>query len=164
MAFRLSKILLTANSALFLALVVFNNTTDYYSNYHFIEHVLSMDTTFPGNSGMWRAITSPACFRLFYAGIIGWEAFTGILLGLGVWRLWRARRGSAAEWKKAKTFAVVGFTLSLTQWYTAFVTIGGEWFLMWQSKTWNGQDAALRMFALMGISLIFLCLPDPELD
>jgi predicted small integral membrane protein len=121
-----------------------------------------MDTTFPGNSGMWRAITRPAVYRMFYAGIILWEAAAAALLGLGVVRLWAARRGSAQAWRRAKTWAVVGFTLSLTQWYTAFLTIGGEWFLMWQSRVWNGQEAASRMFAVMALSLIFLALPDPE--
>jgi predicted small integral membrane protein len=31
---------------------------------------------------------------------------------------------------------------------------------MWQSKTWNGQEAAFRMFTMMGISLLFLILGD----
>jgi predicted small integral membrane protein len=163
MAFRLCKILLAANSVLFLALVVFNNTTDYDSNYHFVQHVLSMDTTFPGNSGRWRAISNPTVQRLGYAGIILWEAACGVLIGLGTWRLWVARKAPAAAWNKAKALAAVGLTLSLIQWYTGFVTIGGEWFLMWQSKIWNGQDAAFRMFAMMALSLIFLALPDPEL-
>jgi predicted small integral membrane protein len=44
----------------------------------------------------------------------------------------------------------------------AFLTVGGEWFLMWQSHTWNGQDAAFRMFASLGIILIYLILPEPE--
>jgi predicted small integral membrane protein len=33
---------------------------------------------------------------------------------------------------------------------------------MWQSHTWNGQDAAFRMFALAGIVLIYLIQPDSE--
>jgi predicted small integral membrane protein len=30
----------------------------------------------------------------------------------------------------------------------------GEWFLMRQSKTWKGQDAAFRLFAAAGIVLL----------
>ena len=60
MLIRLSKISLVASSAFFLLLVVFNNLTDYGSNFEFVRHVLSMDTTFPGNQGMWRALNSPA--------------------------------------------------------------------------------------------------------
>jgi len=34
--------------------------------------------------------------------------------------------------------------------------VGGEWFLMWQSKTWTGSDAAARMFLLNAAVLIVL--------
>jgi len=27
---------------------------------------------------------------------------------------------------------------------------------MWQSRTWNGQDAAFRMFAVTGITLLLV--------
>jgi len=163
MPIRLCKIALAANSFFFLLVVVFNNTTDSNSNYQFVRHVLSMDTTFPGNAGMWRAVTLPWLHKAFYASIILWEAAAAALIGAGVWRLWRARSAPAAEWRQAKTLAAVGLTLSLTQWFFAFMTVGGEWFLMWQSRTWNGQDAAFRLFAMMGLSLVFLCLPDGEL-
>ncbi len=160
---RVSKIALVGASAFFLLLVVFNNLTDYGSNFEFVKHVLSMDTTFPGNAGMWRAFTSPLLHHAFYATIILWEAVTCALLGAGTWRLWQARTAPAAGWQTAKSLATLGFTLSLLQWYVAFISIGGEWFLMWQSKTWNGQDAAFRMFTLMGVSLVFLTLRNDDL-
>jgi predicted small integral membrane protein len=47
-------------------------------------------------------------------------------------------------------------------WLGAFLTIGGEWFLMWQSQTWNGQDAAFKRFLVDGI--IFLLLLTPECE
>ena len=53
------KILLLAATAFYFTLVVFNNTTDFDSNYQFVRHVLMMDTTFPGNHGMWRAVRAP---------------------------------------------------------------------------------------------------------
>ena len=160
---RVSKIALVGASAFFLLLVVFNNLTDYGSNFEFVKHVLAMDTTFPGNAGMWRAVSSPAIHHAFYAMIIAWESVSGLMLGAGAWRLWRARAAPAAAWQAAKTLATLGFTLSLLQWYVAFMAVGGEWFLMWQSKVWNGQDAAFRLFAMMGVSLVFLNLRDDEL-
>jgi predicted small integral membrane protein len=33
---------------------------------------------------------------------------------------------------------------------------------MWQSKTWNGQEAAFRMFTVVGIVLLFLVQPEDE--
>ncbi len=164
MPVRLSKIALTAASALYLLVVVFNNLTDYGSNFGFVEHVLSMDTTFPGNKGLWRAMTTPAVHHGFYACIILWEAASCVLLGAGAWKLWCARGATAQGWHRAKSLATLGFTLSMLQWYTAFLTVGGEWFLMWQSKVWNGQEAAFRLLTIMGICLVYLSLRDDELE
>jgi len=163
MLLRLSKISLVASAALFLLVVVFNNLTDYGSNFAFVQHVLAMDSTFPGNQGMWRAITSPVIHHAFYASIILWEFAAGLLIAMGAWKLWQARAASAAVWQHAKSFAIAGLTLSLLQWFVAFITVGGEWFLMWQSSTWNGQNAAFRMFAVLGLILLFLNQRDDDL-
>jgi len=160
MQLRLCKIVLTSLSFLFLLVVVFGNLTDPNSNYQFVRHVLSMDTTFPGNALMYRSIQSPLLHKAFFASIILWEALCCALIGAGSLRLWRARSAPAADWKKAKGLASVGLTAGLVQWYFAFMTVGGEWFLMWQSRIWNGQDAAFRLFAFMGVSLLFLNQPD----
>ena len=156
MQLRLSKIALVSLSFLYLLVVTFNNVTDPNSNYQFVRHVLSMDTTFPGNTLMYRSIRAPLIHKAFYASIIGWEALSCALIGAGALRLWKKRGSPAPEWKKAKGLASLGLTAGLIQWYFAFMTVGGEWFLMWQSRTWNGQDAAFRLFAFMGLSLLFL--------
>jgi predicted small integral membrane protein len=156
MQLRLCKIVITALSAVYLFVVVVNNLTDPNSNYQFVRHVLSMDTTFPGNAEMNRAISAPVIHKVFYATIIGWEALTCALIGAGTLRLWKARRAPAAEWKRAKGLASLGLTAGIIQWYFAFMTVGGEWFLMWQSRTWNGQEAAFRLFTFMGLSLLLL--------
>jgi predicted small integral membrane protein len=161
---RLSKIALVAASALFLAIVVFNNITDYDSNFQFVRHVLNMSTTFPGNQGMWRAIDVPAVHHAFYASIIIWELAAAVIIGVGAWKLWVARGASAFVWQQAKQWAALGLTVSMLQWFVAFITVGGEWFLMWQSKVWNGQDAAFRMFAILGLILLFLQQRDDEVS
>ena len=163
MTIRLCKIALAACAALYLLLVVFNNVTDPASNLRFIHHVLSMDDTFKGNAGMWRALPDPRVHHLFFAVIVVWEAVSALMIGAGAWRLWRARHATAAEWHCAKSLASAGLTVSLVQWFAAFLAVGGEWFLMWQSKSWNGQEAAFRMFAILGISLVFLCQRDDDL-
>jgi predicted small integral membrane protein len=50
----------------------------------------------------------------------------------------------------------------LLMWLTAFLTVGSEWFLMWQSKQWSGQSLAHHMFAIAAIILIYLVMPDVE--
>ena len=79
MLVRLSKIILGAAIGLYLLIVALNNVTDYKSNYEFVRHVLAMDTTFPGNALMWRAIQSEPIYHLGYAS----GSRTGS--GFGVW-------------------------------------------------------------------------------
>lgn len=160
MSVRLCQITLLASCALYMLLAVFNNLTDYGSNYQLVQHVLAMDTTFPGNSGLWRSIHAPFVYHAFFASIIVWEAACAALLAGGAWRLWAARRSSAGAWRSAKALANFGLTLGLLLWFLAFITVGGEWFLMWQSSKWNGLGPATRMFTVMGIILLFLNLPE----
>ena len=159
---RSAKTLLLAGIALFYTLVVFNNLTDFDSNYQFVHHVLAMDSTFPGNHGMWRALPSPTLQLAFYLSIIAWEIVTTLLLWWGVLRLLRALRGPVPGYNSAKRIPVLALTLSLLMWLVAFLSVGAEWFLMWQSRTWNGQEPAFRMFAVVGIVLLLLLQPDTE--
>ena len=159
---RFSKIALLAAVALFMALIAFNNITDYGSNFDFVQHVLSMDTTFPGNRLKWRAMSTPALHHAFYWTIIAWEGLSGLGIAAGALALWRARRQSAAVFNATKSLAVGALTANLILWFTAFLTVGAEWFVMWQSQVWNGQAAATRMFTCVGLVLLILKTPDSD--
>jgi predicted small integral membrane protein len=162
MTIRASKALLLFALGFYYTLVVFNNTNDYNSNLNYVRHVLLMDTTYPGNHGMWRSIHSPAAPWLFFVSIVSWEIVTGLLLYVGGFLLLRNLRSNAATFNAAKRLGVVALTLSLVMWLTAFLSVGNEFFLMWQSKDWSGEGAAGRMFAIVGIILVYLVLPDVE--
>jgi predicted small integral membrane protein len=162
MTLRTAKVLLVFAVALFYSFVVLNNTTDYDSNFQFIRHVLMMDSTFPGNRGMWRALNSPVWHTMFYLSIITWESATMVLMWWGGVRLALTLRGPAVAFNQAKSFVIAALALSLLMWLVAFLSVGGEWFLMWQSKMWNGQDAAFRMFTVIGIVLLLVAQPDLE--
>jgi predicted small integral membrane protein len=164
MVTRVAKLLLVAGVALFYSLIIFNNLTDSNSNYQFIRHVLTMDTTSPGNRGMWRALPSPEWHLAFYISIIAWEIFTAILLWWGAVRLMHAVRRTAAEFNAAKRTPIMALTISLLMWLVAFLAVGGEWFLMWQSQTWNGQEAAFRNFAVVGLVLLVLLQTDTDVQ
>jgi predicted small integral membrane protein len=47
-------------------------------------------------------------------------------------------------------------------WLIAFLAVGGEWFMMWQSQVWNGQEAAFRNFVVVGLVLLFLVQPETD--
>ncbi len=162
MTIRVAKVLLVFAVALYYTVVVFNNITDYNSNYLFVYHVLAMDSILPGNHGMWRSVHWSFIYHSFYASIICWEAVTAALAWVGMARLLRKLRAPAHAFNVAKRLPVAALTLGLLLWFVGFLTIGAEWFLMWQSKTWNGQEAAFRMFAVVGIILILLVIPDVD--
>ena len=159
---RLAKTAMVASLAAFALLVAYGNVADYGSNFEFVRHVLSMDTTFPGNRGMWRALDAPAFHLAFYIGVIGWEAVNMALGWAGAFALFRARNTSLEVFTSAKRIGVVALTSGILLWLVAFITVGGEWFLMWQSHIWNGQDAAFRMFTVEAIILILLLMPEPS--
>ncbi len=163
MTVRLAKIVLLACYGLLMALIAFGNITDYGSNRPFVQHVLAMDTTFGSPGVMWRAIDDPTVQTIAYLAIIAAETTAAVIIWWGVWRLWRARRADAAGFRAAKAAAVAGVTLSMAIWLGGFLAIGGEWFAMWQSATWNGADSAGRFLLAGGIVLLFLNQPDPEL-
>jgi len=161
---RWSKILLLAAMGLFFTLVVLNNIADFNSNYEFVSHTLAMDTTFPGNHGMWRAIHSPAVYVAFYLGIIAWEIASMVLCWWGAIALLRAVHAPDVSFQQAKKIGIAALALGMLQWFVAFECIGGEWFLMWQSTKWNGQEAAFRMFVIEAAVLVLLQMREPEAD
>ncbi len=159
-ALRFSKVVMVAGIALYALIVAFGNITDYGSNFAFIQHVMSMDSTFPGNHLMYRAITNPVLHHAAYIAIIAGEALTGLLLAWGALALWRARRTSAADFAAAKRPVVLGLTVAFLIWFVGFLIVAGEWFAMWQSSTWNGQEAAFRIIACFLLVAIFVMQPE----
>jgi predicted small integral membrane protein len=80
----------------------------------------------------------------------------------GFARLLSVIRRTPAEFNAAKRVPVMALTLSLLMWLVAFLSVGGEWFLMWQSPKWNGEEAAFRNFVVVGVVLLLVLQPDTE--
>ncbi len=154
-----SKIVLLASVALYSTLVAFNNITDYGSNFAFVRHVLLMDTTFPDNSGLWRAIDSTALHHAAYVAIIAVEIAVALLAWFATVRLWSSR-GDPAAFRADKRFATAALTLGIVLWFTGFIAVGGEWFLMWQSEAWNGIQSSFRIVTVFALVLIFVHMDD----
>jgi predicted small integral membrane protein len=163
LAIRIAKIVMVAAIAFFATLVAFGNLTDYGTNFAFVQHVLSMDSIFPGSTITWRAITSPALHHAAYALIIAVEAATAVLCWIGAAQMLQQRDADAAAFQRAKTYAVFGLLLGFLLWQVGFMSIGGEWFGMWQSKDWNGVPSAFRFVVVIALVLIFVALRDGDL-
>jgi len=163
-ALRAAKAATVAAVALFASLVAFGNLTDYNTNFVFVEHVLSMDTIFPFSTIKYRAITSPTLHEAAYAIIIAAEVLIAVLCWIGAVMLLLRLRADAATFNRAKTFSVLGLALGFLLWQVGFMSIGGEWFGMWQSQQWNGVPSAFRFVMTIIAVLIFVAMPDQELD
>ncbi|WNM35898.1 DUF2165 domain-containing protein [Streptomyces sp. Li-HN-5-11] len=157
-ALSLTATLLTATVALYITLVAFGNITDFGTNQQFVRHVLAMDTTFKDDDLMWRAVTSKGLQDAAYVAIIVWETAAALVLIAGTW-FWVRR-----DHRRARATTTYGLLMLMLLFGAGFIAIGGEWFAMWQSKSWNGLDAALRVFLLSGVALVVVHLPFRETD
>ncbi|REK89033.1 DUF2165 domain-containing protein [Streptomyces inhibens] len=159
---RLAATVLTGTVALYIALVAFGNITDFDTNREFVRHVLAMDTTFKDQDLMWRAITSHSLQDAAYLVIIAWETAAAAILVMAT-ALWTIglRRGDVTP---ARRMSTAGLLMILLLFGAGFLAIGGEWFAMWQSKTWNGLDAATRNVTVAGIALLVVHLPGRDTE
>jgi predicted small integral membrane protein len=160
---RTSKLLLVMSMGLLASLVSFGNLTDYGSNLSFVQHVLRMDTIFPASAIRYRAITSPFLQNAGYILIIALETATAVCCWIGAFNMWRARGANPFVFSRSKRWAIAGLTLGFLTWQVAFMSIGGEWFGMWMSSTWNGEESAFRFFATFALVLIFVSLRNDDI-
>lgn len=160
---RIAKVVMVGSLALFASVVTFDNLADYDSNFEFVRHVLSMDTTFPGNALQYRRLTSPTLWNFAYWLIILGEGLTALTLSVAAITLLRHLRSAGARFNVSKRFVSIGATLGFVVWFFGFMVVGGEWFLMWQSPLWNGQEAAFRFYLTLLAVLIFVNQRDEDL-
>jgi predicted small integral membrane protein len=159
---RIAKIVMVAAIAAFATLVAFGNLTDPDTNFAFVQHVLSMDSIFPGSTIGYRAIKSPTLHQVAFAVIIAAETLTAVLCWIGAAKLFYRLRASARVFHRTKAAAIAGLTLGFLTWQFGFMTVGGEWFGMWMSQQWNGVPSAFRFVMVIVAVLIFVVLPDDE--
>jgi predicted small integral membrane protein len=151
---------LTGLVALYMSLVVLGNITDPDTNEAFVRHVLAMDTTFQDEDLMWRAITDEAVQNIAYAGIIAWESLTAVVLIVATVSWGRALR--TGRFDRPRRLATLGLLMLEILFVGGFITVGGEWFAMWQSKTWNGLDPAFRNATIGAFALVLVHLLPQE--
>lgn len=149
------------SAGLYGLFVFMGNLMDYDSNYQFVKHVLSMDTTFEGNALMWRAITEPWMWTAGYIGIILAEGVFTALGLIGGIKLFLRRNADAATFNKAKSWGYGAYGMGFVIWFIGFIVIGSEWFAMWQSSTWNGKDTAMPLAILWAGFAVLLAMSDP---
>lgn len=157
---RLIKIFFGIAVGLYMLLVCFNNIIDYDANFQFVSKVSGMDDIFSKEKNSWRSINSRVLQHIFYIFIIVWEILITVLVTVGVTRMIRKLKSDTSDFKESKKILTTGLFLGIILWFGIFVTIGGEWFLMWQSKIWNGQNTAFFLSICFILFLIYLNQPE----
>jgi predicted small integral membrane protein len=154
MSNRYTKIIFSAVTTFYVSLVCFNNTIDYDANFQFVAHVTSMDDVFSREHNGWRALTGDRMHHMAYLLIIALEYVIAILMIRGTWSMWRNRDADAATFRAAGRYSALGYLLAVLLWFGVFVIVAGEWFLMWQSRTWNGETTAFFLTIVLLLLLL----------
>lgn len=147
---------LSAVTGLQMAFIAFGNITDFGTNQAFVIHVLAMDTTFKSPHTMWRAITNTGVADAAYIAIIVWEAISAVVL-IAAFVAWLRGRTTGA-----RQLSIIGWLMWVLLFGCGFIVIGGEWFEMWESHTWNGLQPALQNLIIASVGLILTALVQRE--
>ncbi|MGK0720741.1 DUF2165 family protein [Leucobacter sp. W1478] len=159
---RLLQALTLGAAGLFGLFVVIGNLNDSDANFQFVQHVLSMDTTFEDSDIRWRAIDLTAIHIAAFVGIIAVEAaFTALAL-IGAVLLLRHRRADRRTYDRARAWGFAAYGMGILIWFVGFIVVGSEWFAMWQSDTWNGKETAMGLATLWAVFAVLLAQNEPE--
>lgn len=159
---RALKILFSALAGAYLLLVGFTNVTDYATNLSFVQKVAGMEDLFTGEALRWRRVETPWVHHLLYVCIISWELLCGCLAVLGAWRMFGCRRSESFAFAAASVPSTYAYGLAVALWFGGFVTVAGEWFLMWRAEASDAQATALRLSILFLLLLLFhVAAPEP---
>jgi predicted small integral membrane protein len=132
-----------------------NPTNPNASNWPFVQGVLSGDGV-PADSGFqWRFIDATWFQALSYILIITGETLTGIALLVGG-ILGLRRSGSCPRWGHTQKWTYLGGILGLAVFFFGFMTVGGNWFIMYLNSKWNGLEPAFQNSVMTGMMLILV--------
>ncbi|MFJ2389069.1 MULTISPECIES: DUF2165 family protein [Pseudomonas] len=155
---RYSKVTLMAYISFFGLLVMFSNFTDYASNYEYVGHILSMDTTQTNPNIRYRAIDSPMLHHRIYWLIITLEVTWTACCLIGTYHLLRKINASEQAFHEAKKYSIIGLLIAMFVYYVCLQVIGVEWFDMDTSQIWNAKDWARHIVDFIFPLLIYIAI------
>ncbi|MEN9883636.1 MAG: hypothetical protein RLZZ420_853 [Bacteroidota bacterium] len=157
---RLGVILATTGCGLLSLVIAFGNMTDYGTNFEFVRHVLMMDTLFPNSTVTYRSLQYPLIHHAAYIAIIATEGIMAYFLLNGGYALVKSIKSGPEAFQAAKKNAYTGISIGILLWFIGFIVIGGEWFSMWQSQSWNGLGSADRIITFFMLTYLSLLISE----
>jgi predicted small integral membrane protein len=145
-------------TATYYLLVAFDNITNPASNWVFVKGVLSGDGTPPNDGFEWREIHTSWFHVIAYVGVITGETLTGLSLAAAGF-IGLRRAGSAPQWAATQRLTLLGCTIGLLVFFFGFISVGGNWFIMYLNGKWNGlepafQNSAMTAFTLLSVLIV----------
>ena len=158
MVFRLIPLLILLGTGVMGGIVVLNNITAPGANLAFVEHIMTMDTTNMDKGTQWREIRSPALHRIAFVTILLFEVAVTVLSLVGSYYLATNLGAPADAWEAAKLFGYLAFMAALVVWFLVIQVVGAEWFVSWQSESWNAirDSTRINLITLAGIIILRL--------
>lgn len=157
---KIVKVLMVAAMALFLSMTTVDNLTMPDVGLGAVSAAMAMETTFKHPAAMWRAVSAKAPTVAVFAGIVLFETIAALMCWIGALRMWRAR-ADAKAFKDATAVANLGLALTALLYFGAFLVVGTEWFLMWQSQQLSvALEVAFRMFVAAMLIMLYIALVD----
>jgi predicted small integral membrane protein len=153
---------MSGGMAILCGLIAYGNIHDPSQNLAFVQHVLSMDTVAAGSAMTDHALSIPLIWLIAFWTIVVGETLTATLFACGTVELLLARNACTNDFCRAKRFIYAGAAGGLLIWFVGFTAIGGEWYAMWQSQGWNGQQPAFRITAFILLFVIFVARTEDE--
>lgn len=158
---RLLKLLSVLIPTSFTFFVILDNAIFAWSdNYQFVQHVMSMDTV--ESVVHWRGIQNPTIWKIAYNFLITCESLTFFIGILALYKMIKAFNEDKKTFEKAKFWGYITLILTLAIWFFGFIDLGGEWFKMWLSPSWNGQPIAAWLSIIFISLLILYQMPEPS--
>ncbi|MEJ5059185.1 MULTISPECIES: DUF2165 domain-containing protein [unclassified Pseudomonas] len=155
---KISKASIMLFISFFGLLMMYSNITDYATNYEYLAHILSMDTTRDDHKYAHRAITSPMIHHRIYWFIITLEVMFTVFCMVGTFQLFKNINTTTKEFHEAKKYALIGLLIALFLYYVCFQIIGVEWFNMDESVQWSYKDWARHIIDFMLPALIYVAI------
>ncbi|HLO80736.1 MAG TPA: DUF2165 domain-containing protein [Chitinophagaceae bacterium] len=150
------RIAISLAFTVYMVLVCLNNITDYGSNFNFVSKVAGMEDVFSSEQTGWRAIHNGRLHHIMYISIILAELSIASMLLMGSIKMIRNYKSSAETFQSSKKLTITALASAMLVFFIFFITVAGEWFLMWQSEQWNAQQTAFSLTTIFLLALIFM--------
>jgi predicted small integral membrane protein len=102
----------------------------------------------------------PLIHHAAYIAIIATEAIMAYFLLSGGYALIKSIKAGSEAFQSAKKNAYTGISIGILLWFIGFIVIGGEWFSMWQSQSWNGLGSADRIITFFMLTYLSLLISE----